>query len=62
MIDKETKLWPRDYASIQRKVDIAMYHGAKDCIGWDCDEDITCIRHKRTADLVFRYLRIKKSK
>jgi len=57
MADIETEKWPRDYALVQRQVDVAINHGAKDCIGWDCDEDFTCIRHRRTADLVFRYLR-----
>jgi len=60
MADIETELWPRDYADIQRKVDVAMRHDAKDCIGEACDSQFPCIRHRRTAELVGRYLRRKK--
>jgi len=52
--------WPTDYALVQRQVNVAMKHGDKICIGNMCDEDFSCIRHRRTADLVFRYLRRKK--
>jgi len=54
--------WPQDYALIQRQVDVALDHGDKRCIGQMCDEDFSCKRHSRTADLVFRYLRRKESK
>jgi len=59
--DKDLRIWPRDYANIQRKVNVAMKHDAKDCIGEPCDSQIPCIRHRRTAELVGRYLRRKKA-
>lgn len=62
-IELETEKWPLDL-EIQRKVSLAMYHGAKDCIGDECCDSgelvFTCIRHSRTADLVNIYLRRKK--
>lgn len=59
--DIETEKWPQDYALVQFQVDVAMKHGDKLCIGEPCDSQFSCIRHRRTADLVFRYLRRKKA-
>jgi len=60
MADIETAKWPQDYANVQQKVDVAMKHGDKRCIGQMCDKDFSCTRHSRTTNLVFRYLRRKK--
>ena len=42
------------YAETAHKVDLAMRHTDKPCIGEPCDLDAPCKRHARTVALVFR--------
>jgi hypothetical protein len=48
-----------NYARIANQVDLCMAHGRKRCAGGECDEDVSCMRHGRTARLVSRYMRLK---
>ena len=53
---------PERYGYIANQVDLAMKHGDKPCVGYDCDLDSPCTRHARTIDVVNRYIRMKKAK
>lgn len=48
---------PATYARIARKVDLAMWHSHKPCIGDPCDLDYECKRHERTSAVVERIYR-----
>ena len=58
-IELETEKWPQDYALIQRQANIGIKHSNKPCIGEECCDSFTCIRHSRTPELINRYLRRK---
>lgn len=49
----------RDILWIARRVDVAMAHAARPCLGGECDEYDRCRRHARTAELAARVCRMR---
>jgi hypothetical protein len=49
------------YAVIAEKVDLAIKHTDKPCIGEPCDLDAPCKRHARTVSLVERVFKKRRS-
>lgn len=52
---------PHKYGKIARKVDLAMSLMSRSCIGYGCDLDSPCDRHRKIPEVVNRYLRLKGS-
>ena len=50
---------PHRYRHIARRVNLAMKHSYKPCVGEPCDEGFACSRHARTIRVVERYIRMK---
>lgn len=62
MISAELKVirdMPHKYGKIARKVDLAMILSSRPCVGYGCDLDSSCDRHKRIPEVIERYLRVK---
>jgi hypothetical protein len=49
----------RGDADVARRVSVAIRHGDRPCIGEACDLDAPCERHRRTVDVVARYMRLR---
>jgi hypothetical protein len=47
------------FNSIATKVDLAMAHSDKPCLGDGCDGDTNCKRHEKTGALVLRLYRMR---
>lgn len=45
------------YGSTALKVDLAMAHTDRPCVGGECDSAAPCERHRRTAQVVERLTR-----
>ena len=45
--------------TLHYKVQLALRHQAKPCIGEPCDLDAPCRRHRRTGEVVLRYVEMK---